>query len=95
MALKEFFTSDVDLGAYLCMQGIQYMDCKVESDPRSGRARAILRFWDEKQNARDLERHFITSDFKKYRDANKYLLKEVHRACKEVIKQVTEPEGDS
>lgn len=85
---KIYETADVDLASFLCLHDVQYLDCRVESDPRSGRARAIIRFVDDKQNARDLERVFLTSEFKKYRDINKFLLKEVHKACDQVKKQV-------
>lgn len=85
---KIYETYDVDLGSFLCLHDVQFLDCRVESDPKTGRARAILRFVDEKQNARDLERVFLTSDYKRYRDLNKFLLKEVHKACDSIKKQV-------
>jgi hypothetical protein len=87
---KIFETADVDLGSFLCIHDVPYVDCRVEADPKTGRARAILRFLDDKQNARDLERMFITSEMKKFRDVNKFLLKEVHRACDLIKKQIVE-----
>lgn len=87
---KIFETHDVDLGSYLVLHDINYVDCRVEADPKNGRARAILRFLDDKQNARDLERMFLTSEMKKFRDINKFLLKEVHRACDIIKKQIVE-----
>lgn len=89
---KIFETDNVDLGSYLLINDVKYLDCRVETDARSGRAKAILRFIDTRQNARDLERMFLTSDFKKYRDLNKFLLKEVHKACENVRKQIIEGE---
>lgn len=81
-----FESADVDLCSFLLLHDVKYLDCRVETDTRTGRSRAIIRFLDEKQNARDLERLFLTSEFKRYRDLNKFLLKEVHRAC-ETIKR--------
>lgn len=89
---KIFETDNVDLGSYLLINDVEYLDCRVETDGRSGRAKAILRFIDKRQNARDLERMFLTSDLKKYRDLNKFLLKEVHKACENVRKQIIEGE---
>lgn len=89
---KIFETHDVDLGTFLQLHDVPYLDCRVESDPKTRRVRAVLRFLDEKQNARDLERLFLTSDFKKFRDINKFLLKEVHKACDMIKRQVIEGE---
>lgn len=89
---KIFETDNVDLGSYLLINDVEYVNCRVETDPRNGRAKAILRFVDTRQNARDLERMFLTSEFKKYRDLNKFLLKEVHKACEDVRRQIIENE---
>ena len=83
-----FTTFDVDLAAFLMMHDVPYLGCTVESDPRNGRSRAIIRFLDEKQNARDLERLFLSSEVKKFREIHKFMLREVHKACDIIKKDV-------
>lgn len=78
---KLFKTSDLDLGAYLMLKGLPFIGCNIESS--KGKPRAIMKFVDEKQKARDLERLFMTSEEKKYRDVLKYLLKEVHQSVRD------------
>lgn len=77
-----FTTDSPDLAAFLQLNGIKYIDCIIEVEPDTERSKGIMRFLDEKQNARDLERLFLTSEFKKYRDLNKFYLREVHKAVK-------------
>lgn len=78
-----FETSDLDLGAFLMLKGLPFIGCQIEYDGKKNKPRAIMRFVDEKQKARDLERIFMTSEEKKYRDVLKYMLKEVHQAVRE------------
>jgi hypothetical protein len=78
-----FETTNLDLGAFLMLEDIQYLGCRVSAEEKSGDPVAILRFLDEKQNCRDLERVFMTSREKHYRDLNKFLLKDIHRAIRE------------
>ena len=76
---KIFETSNVDLGAYLMLEGVKLIGCKIDFDSMKRKPMAIMQFLDEKMNARDLERLFMTSSEKRYRDLTKYLLKEVHK----------------
>lgn len=76
--LKIFETQNVDLATYLMMEGIKLIECRKLDD----RKIVIMRFLDEKQNCLDLERVFINSPFKRFRDINKYLLTKVHEALR-------------
>lgn len=77
-----FETTNVDLAAFLMLEGIKFLECKVSSiSPYKDIV--TMRFLDEKQNCIDLERIFMSSDFKRYRDLTKYLLKEVHQKIRE------------
>lgn len=70
-----FETTNVDVATYLLYQGIKLLEV-VKSNTKRGVA--IIRFLDEKQNCLDLERTYINSEFKKFRDNNKYLLNKIH-----------------
>lgn len=74
-------TKNVDLAAFLMFEGIKFLECQVERG--SGKDLVVMRFLDDKTNCLDLERIFMTSDFKRYRDITKYLLKEVHGKLRE------------
>jgi hypothetical protein len=76
-----FETTNVDLAAYLMLEGIKYLECR--NDKSMGKDLVILRFLDDKQNCLDLERVFMGSQMKRYRDLTKYLLKEVHGKLRE------------
>jgi hypothetical protein len=78
-----FETSNVDLSAYLMFSGIKFLECRKDLIASQNKEIVVMRFLDEKQNCRDLERVFMSSDFKKYRDLVKYLLKEVHSKLRE------------
>ena len=80
-----FETTNVDLAAFLMMEGIKFLECKIS--PSSGQARdiVVMRFLDDKTNCRDLERVFMGSDYKKYREFLKYLLREIHAKKRESI----------
>lgn len=78
-----FETSDLDLGAFLMLKGLPFIGCQLSFDTVKSKPRAKMRFIDEKGKARDLERIFMTSDEKKYRDITKYLLKEVHQSVRD------------
>lgn len=82
--IKTYETYDVDLAAYLMFQGLKFIECKPDLIPAIGSAkpRVLMRFFDEKEAARDLEKVFMGSDFKKYRDYHKYLLRDIHRILK-------------
>lgn len=81
--LKEasiFETQNVDLATFLMLEGIKLLECK-KSEFNS--KVVILRFLDEKQNCLDLERVYLSSPYKKFRDINKYLLQKIHQTLKE------------
>jgi hypothetical protein len=79
--IKTFETYDVDLAAYLMLQGLKFIECKLDDAPGT-KPRVIMRFFDEKEAARDLEKVFMGSPEKKYRDFHKYLLRDIHRTLK-------------
>lgn len=85
---RTFQTSDLDLGAFLMTQGLRYLGSRIEYDQVRRRPKAVLEFEDAKQNARDLERVFMTSTEKRYRDVLKYLLKEAHKAVEEHARDI-------
>jgi hypothetical protein len=74
-----FETQNVDLATFLMLEGIKLIECK-KSDLNS--KVVILRFLDEKQNCLDLERSYLSSQYKKFRDINKYLLSKIHEALR-------------
>lgn len=77
--IRIFETQNVDLATYLMMEGIRFLECqKSPTNPKV----IILRFLDERQNCLDLERSFLSSQFKRFRDVNKYLLGKVHAALR-------------
>ena len=78
-----FETSDLDLGAFLMLHSLKFIGSRVEHSNTRQKPKAIMQFLDEKQNARDLERVFMLSEEKRFRDYNKYLLREAHIAIKE------------
>ena len=78
--VNKFETYDVDLAAFLMLEGLKFIE--VTKDPKSVKPRVLMRFFDEKGTARDLERVFMGSEYKKYRDYHKYLLKSIHRCIK-------------
>jgi len=75
-----FETSNVDLATFLMLEGVKILECTV-----TDRSRGIvtMRFLDEKRNCLDLERIYLNSEFKKFRDINKYLLKKIHETKRE------------
>jgi hypothetical protein len=75
---KIFETSNVDLAAYLMLQGLEFVDCRISSEGVKGKPLATIRLLDKKQNALDLERLFMFSPEKRYREITKYLLRQVH-----------------
>ena len=72
-----FETTNVDLAAFLMMEGIKFLECKIAPSTGPTKDIVVMRFLDDKTNCRDLERVFMGSDFKKYREFNKYLLREI------------------
>ncbi len=54
-----FETTNVDLAAFLMLEGIKYIEC--EASRNIGKDIVVMRFLDDKQNCLDLERVFITN----------------------------------
>ena len=74
-----FETQNVDLGTFLMVEGIKLLECiKSPNNPRV----VVLRFLDEKYNCVDLERVYLNSPFKTFRDTNKYLLAKIHEVLR-------------
>lgn len=74
-----FETNNLDLATYLMLEGIKLVE--VVKSPRDSRV-VILRFLDDKKNCLDLERSFISSPYKRFRDINKYLLSKIHEVLR-------------
>lgn len=75
-----FETQNVDLATFLIHEGIKLLELKRSEKQQKV---VVFRFLDEKQNCLDLERVYLGSEFKKFRDINKYLLGKVHDALRE------------
>lgn len=78
--IKIFETQNVDLGTFLMLMEVKLLEVRKSDTKRNV---VILRFLDEKQNCLDLERVYLNSEFKKFRDINKYLLSKIHEALRE------------
>lgn len=78
--VRIYETTNVDLASFLVLEGIKLLECKVKEGHRRV---VVLRFLDDKQNCLDLERVYLGSDFKKYRDINKWLLSKIHETLRE------------
>jgi len=78
--VKIFETTDVDLGAFLILEEIPFLECKIK-DARKGIV--LLRFIDDLGKCLDLERVYLSSECKKFRDINKYLLKKIFECKRE------------
>jgi len=72
---KIFETFNVNLAAFLLMEGIELIGFELVDPVRK---KVLIRFKDKSQNCLDLEQVFLNSDFKKYRDLNKFLLRKIH-----------------
>lgn len=76
-----FETQSVDLATYLILEGVKFLGCKrAVVNPNV----VVLQFQDDHKNCLDLERVFINSDFKRYRDVNKWLLGKIHSALRDL-----------
>jgi len=75
-----FRTQNVDLATFLMLEGIEFLGCQ-RSD-KNGKV-VILSFADPLGKCRDLERIYISSDFKRYRDFHKWLLSKIHETLRE------------
>lgn len=74
-----FETQNVDLATFLMLMEIKLLEVKKSDSKRNV---VVLRFLDEKSNCLDLERVYLNSEFKKFRDINKYLLSKIHEALR-------------
>ena len=79
-SVRIFETQNVDLATFLMLMEVKLLEVKRSDTKRNV---IILRFIDEKQNCLDLERVYLNSEFKKFRDINKYLLTKIHEALRE------------
>lgn len=78
--VRIFETQNVDLGTFLMLMEVKLLEVRKSETKRNV---VILRFLDEKQNCLDLERVYLNSEYKKFRDINKYLLSKIHEALRE------------
>ena len=67
-------TQNVGLASFLMLEGIRLIECVKVPDRRIVK----MRFVDESQKCIDLERIYLNSQFKRFRDTNEYLLKKIH-----------------
>lgn len=82
-ASKTFETFDIDLAAYLMLEGLKFIEAVPEEIlTNSDKPKIKMRFFDEKEVARDLEKVFMGSPVKRFNDFRKYLLREVHRTLR-------------
>jgi hypothetical protein len=81
VSAKTFETQNVDLASFLLLEDVKFLGCsRSAANPNV----VVLQFSDDKQNCLDLERVFLNSEFKKYRDINKWLLGKIHAALRDL-----------
>lgn len=76
----EFKTQNADFAAFLILEGIPFLRCEI--NPVSSKAVLIV-FDNAKQNCLDLERVFLSSEAKRYRDVHKWLLQRIHETLRQ------------
>lgn len=81
--IDKYETHDVDLAAFLMMEGFKYIEAVIDPKSTQSKPRVLLRFFDEKGIARDLEKIFTRSQMKQYRDCHKFLLRDIHRTLRD------------
>lgn len=74
-----FTTNNADLATFLLFEGIKLLEYRVAD---INKRIVEIRFLDEKRNCLDLERIYLNSDFKKFRDINKYILASIHKTLR-------------
>jgi len=74
-----FTTSNVDLAAFLLYSEEDFVSCDIHPDRESV---VVMSFNDPHGKCVDLERVFIHSEFKKYRELHKWLLGQIHNRLK-------------
>lgn len=77
--LHIFETQNVDLASFLILEGIKFTGCRRADDQPHV---VVLCFDDARQSCLDLERVFLSSEYKKYRDINKWLLQQIHKTLR-------------
>ena len=77
--LQIFETQNVDLATFLMLMDVKLLEVRRSDTKRNV---AILRFLDEKKNCLDLERVYLSSEYKKFREINKYLLTKIHETLR-------------
>jgi hypothetical protein len=80
MEQKLYKTKNTDLAAFLLLEGIELETLEKNSQAPTD---IVLVFRDPKSKCLDLERIFISSREKKFRDLHRYLLKQVHAKVRE------------
>lgn len=79
---QQFSTHDVDLAAFLMLEGLKYIEAVLDDKYTKGKPRVCLKFFDEKGIARDLEKVWYNSQMFKYRSLHRFLLKDIHLTLK-------------
>ena len=79
---RVFSTTDADFATFLLLEGIRFLDAEIHP---SNDTVVLLNFADDSSNCRDLEQVYLNSQFKKFRDLNKYVLKKIHAKLREKL----------
>lgn len=77
---KIYETTNSDLASFLIFEGVKLLECRTSEGPRKV---VTMRFLDLNQNCLDLERVFLNSEYKRFRDINKWMLKKIHETLRE------------
>ena len=85
---KVYETDNADLASFLMFQGIEFLGCRIDRHKITRKPVAVMQFDDTKEVARDLERTWYSSPEKRYRDVNKYMLREIHKAVKDFSRAI-------
>ena len=64
------------------LEGLKFIECVIDDTSNTAKPRILMKFFDEKGIARDLERVFTGSEIKRYREFHKYLLRAIHMELK-------------
>lgn len=82
---KEFKTDNLSLAPYLLNHGLRYLYTQFGIG-KNGKQRIIFVFDDENNIGKDLERSFLNSDEKRYKDALHYFRNQI-KICNEKYKE--------
>jgi hypothetical protein len=77
---RTFETTNVDLATFLVMEGIQLLEFTYKDRRKSI---VVIRFIDDLGKCSDLERVYMNSEYKRFRDINKWLLSKIHDKLRE------------